>query len=432
MADYANIKLERDGAVPRLVLNRPERRNALTHAMMLELEEAFAELRDDQSCRVLVLRGAGGHFCAGALTGVLGWDEAVATGRSAGTAAARYEAAGEAPAASPTPAMPATAAPEEHAPLPMPVGRAFLDFQNDVTTKDLVQAHQEGFESVEHLKRYTTLGMGTDQGKTSNLNALRLMAGLRGIETPAAGTTTFRPPFTPVSIGALAGRSIGHHFRPVRRSPLHEWHLDNAAVMTEAGPWLRPWYYRWAGDSPESAYVEEMRLVRRGVGISDVSSLGKIDVQGPDAAEFLNRVYVNEFARLAVGKARYGVMLNDDATVLDDGTTARFAPTQYFMTTTTAQAAEVMSRLELLLQFAYEPMTLVCREPVCLLGTVGHKENRRDAQKNRRDSFEDEEPPPACQLPPVDTQKPSRNWRTDQRGGGNRGIEAGDGAAAVK
>ena len=232
----------------------------------------------------------------------------------------------------------------------MPVGKAFVDFQNDVTTRDLMQAHQEGFESVEHLKRYTTLGMGTDQGKTSNINALRLMAGLRGIDTPAAGTTTFRPPFTPVSIGALAGRNIGQHFRPVRRSPLHEWHLDNGAVMIEAGPWLRPWYYRWAGEDPERAYVEEMRLVRSGVGLSDVSSLGKIDVQGPDAAEFLNRVYVNEFARLAVGKARYGVMLNEDATVLDDGTTARFADTRYFMTTTTAQAAEVMSRLEFLLQ----------------------------------------------------------------------------------
>jgi sarcosine oxidase subunit alpha len=248
----------------------------------------------------------------------------------------------------------ATAAPA----LRPPVGKAFLDFQNDVTTKDLLQAHQEGYESVEHLKRYTTLGMGTDQGKTSNINALRLMATLRGIDTPAAGTTTFRPPYTPVSIGALAGRSIGQHFRPVRRSPLHEWHAENGAVMIEAGPWLRPWYYRWAGQTPESAYVEEMQLVRRGVGLSDVSSLGKIDVQGPDAAELLSRLYVNDFARLAVGKARYGVMLNEDATVLDDGTTARFAETRYFMTTTTAQAGEVMSHLEFLLQTAWRELNV--------------------------------------------------------------------------
>jgi sarcosine oxidase subunit alpha len=154
-------------------------------------------------------------------------------------------------------------------------------------------------------------------------------------------------------MGALAGRSIGHHFRPVRLSPLHDWHLANGATMIEAGPWLRAWYYGWAGATPETAYVEEMKLVRKGVGIADVSTLGKIDIQGPDAAEFLNRVYVNGFAKLAVGKARYGVMLNDDGVVLDDGTTTRLSDTRYFMTTTTAQAGEVMSWLEFLLQTAW-------------------------------------------------------------------------------
>jgi sarcosine oxidase subunit alpha len=235
-------------------------------------------------------------------------------------------------------------------------GKSFVDFQNDVTVDDLVLAHQEGYESVEHLKRYTTLGMGTDQGKTSNVNAVRMMARLRGLEMAEAGTTTFRPPYSPVSIGALAGRNVGAHFRPTRRSSLHDWHLRNGAVMIEAGPWLRPWYYRWAGERVEQAYIEEMKLVRRAVGISDVSSLGKIDVQGPDVGEFLNRVYVNGFAKLPVGKARYGVMLNDDATVLDDGTTARFSESRFFMTTTTAQAAEVMSRLEFLLQTAWQDL----------------------------------------------------------------------------
>jgi sarcosine oxidase subunit alpha len=195
--------------------------------------------------------------------------------------------------------------------------------------------------------------MGTDQGKTSNVNALTIMAGLRGIDVPEAGTTTFRPPFTPVAIGALAGRSVGKHFRATRRSPLHEWHLANGAERIEAGPWLRAWWYRWAGDNVGSAYIEEMRLVRRGVGLSDVSTLGKIDVQGPDAAELLNRVYVNGFAKLPVGKARYGVMLNDDGVLLDDGTTTRLSETRYFMTTTTAQAGEVMSWLEFLLQTAW-------------------------------------------------------------------------------
>ncbi len=303
---------------------------------------------------------APGHFGAGAMTGALIHVEALASGQGAGLAAAGH--VGHVPDR-PPPRVPVTPVLNRPArPTPAPVvdapGKAFVDFQNDVTVKDVRQAHQEGFEAVEHLKRYTTLGMGTDQGKTSNVNALRLMAALRGIETSAAGTTTFRPPFTPVSIGALAGRNVGHHFRPVRRSPLHEWHVDHGAVMIEAGPWLRAWYYRWAGATPETAYIEEMRLVRGGVGLSDVSSLGKIDVQGPDAAEFLNRVYVNDYARLAVGKARYGVMLNDDATVLDDGTTARFAETRYFLTTTTAQAAEVMSRLEFLLQTAWTDLNV--------------------------------------------------------------------------
>ena len=229
-------------------------------------------------------------------------------------------------------------------------GMAFVDFQNDVTIKDVKLAFQEGYFSVEHLKRYTTLGMGTDQGKTSNINAIAIMADLRGIDIAEAGTTTFRPPFSPLTIGALAGRSVGKHFRPTRRSPLHDWHVKNGGVFIEAGLWQRAWYYDWAGHTPETAYIKEMQIVRSGVGIADVSTLGKIDVQGPDAAEFLNRIYVNGFAKLPVGKARYGVMLNDDGVVLDDGTTSRISDTQYYMTTTTAQAGEVMSWLEYLLQ----------------------------------------------------------------------------------
>ena len=298
---------------------------------------------------------APGHFGAGALTGSLTLSAALAEGREAGQAAAAHAAASR--TAGPAPVAPVADEPvgfEASPPRPLKRrGKAFVDFQNDVTTDDIALAHEEGYVSVEHLKRYTTLGMGTDQGKTSNVNAALWMAALRGVELPAAGTTTYRPPYTPVSIGALAGRHTGARFRPTRRSPLHDWHVANGAVMLEAGLWLRPWYYRWAGDSAASAYVEEMRLVRGGVGVSDVSTLGKIDVQGPDAAEFLNRVYVNGFAKLPIGKARYGVMLNDDATVLDDGTTARFGETRYFMTTTTAQAGEVMSWLEFLLQTAW-------------------------------------------------------------------------------
>ena len=235
---------------------------------------------------------------------------------------------------------------------------AFVDFQNDVTVKDIKSAHQEGYLSVEHLKRYTTLGMGTDQGKTSNINALAMMADLRGLLMSQAGTTTFRPPYAPFTVGAIAARTVSSHFRPKRLSPLHDWHVKNGATFIEAGLWMRAWFYDWAGQTPEAAYIKEMELVRQNVGIADVSSLGKIDVQGPDAAEFLNRVYVNGFAKLPIGRARYGVMLNDDGVVLDDGTTSRITETQFYMTTTTAQAGEVMSWLEYLLQMHWTDLNV--------------------------------------------------------------------------
>ena len=297
---------------------------------------------------------ASGHYGAGAMRGTRSLRDSLVEGHEAGATAARHVGA-----AGPVGTSPVCASewPSGYVPSPPTrapgAGKAFIDFQNDVTTKDVALAHEEGYESVEHLKRFTTLGMGTDQGKTANVDAARVMASLRGIAMAAAGTTTYRPPYAPVSVGALAGRAVGAHFRATRLTPMHDWHLDNGAVMIQAGPWLRPWYYGWAGRDVGAAYVEEMKLVRHGVGISDVSSLGKIDVRGPDAALFLDRVYVNGFAKLPVGKARYGVMLNDDATVLDDGTTARFDEYTYFMTTTTAQAGEVMSWLEFLLQVAW-------------------------------------------------------------------------------
>jgi sarcosine oxidase subunit alpha len=293
------------------------------------------------------------QFAAGAILGSFGLQAAIAEGAEAGrraAAAAGFEKQGDPVAAPPgITDRPYGILPAWTPPLPAK-GKCFVDFQNDVTDKDIKLAHQEGYRSVEHLKRYTTLGMGTDQGKTANVNALALMAGLRGVEPGEAGTTTFRPPYVPVALGALAGRSVGPHFRPRRLSPLHDWHAANGAVFIEAGLWLRAWYYGWAGSSPETAYIKEMDLVRKGVGMSDVSTLGKIDVQGPDAAAFLDRVYVNGFAKLPVGKARYGVMLNDDGVVLDDGTTTRLSDERFFMTTTTAQAGEVMSWLEYLLE----------------------------------------------------------------------------------
>lgn len=228
--------------------------------------------------------------------------------------------------------------------------KSFVDPQHDVTTEDVRLAHREGFVSVEHLKRYTTLGMATDQGKMGNIIGLALMAEALGKEIPEVGTTTFRPPYTPVSLGALRGRSVGRHFRPLRRTPLHEWNLDHAGTMTEAGLWQRPWYFAREGETLADAYVREAETTRRTVGLCDVTSLGKIAVQGPDATVFLNRVYSNAFAKLPIGKARYGIMLRDDGLVMDDGTTWRLSETEYFMTTTTAHAAPVMAWLEELLQ----------------------------------------------------------------------------------
>ena len=230
------------------------------------------------------------------------------------------------------------------------VKKSFVDLQHDVTSLDIALAHREGYESVEHLKRYTTLGMASDQGKTANMQALALMADHRGVSIPDVGITTFRPPFTPTAIGAFAGKDAGATLVPRRLTPMHEWHERHGARFLETGIWDRAWYYPKPGEDLDAAYRREAAELRASVGIIDVSTLGKIDVQGPDAAEFLNRVYVNGWKTLPVNKARYGIMLRDDGMVFDDGTTTRIAEDHYFMTTTTASAGPVMSKLEYLLQ----------------------------------------------------------------------------------
>ena len=226
-------------------------------------------------------------------------------------------------------------------------GKAFVDYQNDVTDKDVELAAREGFRPVEHLKRYTTLGMATDQGKTSNLAGLAIMAEQTGRTIPQTGTTTFRPPYTPVAIGALAGHHRGKDFRPIRLAPTHDWSKEQGAVFVEAGPWLRAQYYPRPGEADWLTTVNrEVKAVRAGVGLCDVSTLGKIDIQGADTAEFLERVYINGWKALPVGKARYGLMLREDGFVMDDGTTSRLGETHFLMTTTTANAGKVMQHLE--------------------------------------------------------------------------------------
>jgi len=226
-------------------------------------------------------------------------------------------------------------------------GRAWIDPQNDVTVKDIKLAHQENFRSVEHLKRYTTLGMATDQGKTGNVLGLAIMAGLTGQSIPQTGTTVFRPPHTPVALAALAGRSTGKAFRPTRLTPSHHWAAELGAVFVEAGLWLRTQWLPRPGETTWRQSVDrEVLATRRSVGICDVTTLGKIDIQGTDAGIFLDRVYANTFSTLAVGRVRYGLMLREDGIVFDDGTTARMAEHDYVMTTTTANAVGVFRHLE--------------------------------------------------------------------------------------
>jgi sarcosine oxidase subunit alpha len=231
--------------------------------------------------------------------------------------------------------------------VPKSHGKAFVDFQNDVHAGDLGLALREGYDHVELAKRYTTTGMATDQGKLSNINAIGIMAEARGLSPAEIGTTTFRPFYTPVSFGALAGRSRGKHFQPVRRSPLQGLAERHGAVFVEAGLWMRSSHFPREGETHWRQTVDREALaVRRCVGLCDVSTLGKIEISGRDAATFLDRVYCNGFAKLPVGKARYGLMLREDGFVYDDGTTSRLDDGLYVMTTTTAMAAPVMRHLE--------------------------------------------------------------------------------------
>jgi heterotetrameric sarcosine oxidase alpha subunit len=235
--------------------------------------------------------------------------------------------------------------------------RAWLDQQNDVTVKDVKLSHQEGFRSVEHLKRYTTLGMATDQGKTSNMGGLAIMAELAGKTIPQVGTTIFRPPYTPTAIGVLAGRHRGQDFHPKRLTPSHTWAAEQGAVFVEVGNWMRAQWFPKEGETHWRESVDREVLATRGsVGVCDVTTLGKIDVQGVDSADFLNKIYCNGFAKLAVGKVRYGLMLREDGIALDDGTAGRLAEDHFVVTTTTANALPVYRHMEFVRQCLFPDM----------------------------------------------------------------------------
>ncbi|MEW9305397.1 sarcosine oxidase subunit alpha family protein [Labrys neptuniae] len=228
--------------------------------------------------------------------------------------------------------------------------KAFVDFQHDVTAKDIKLATREGFRSIEHVKRYTTTGMATDQGKTSNINALAIAAKAVDKKVPQVGLTTFRPPYTPTTFGLFAGTARGDLFDPVRKTAMHEAEVEMGADFEDVGLWKRAWYYPRAGESMHDAVNRECKTVRDKVGMFDASTLGKIEVVGPDAAEFMHRIYVNPFMKLEPGRLRYGIMTRDDGFVYDDGVVGRMAPDRFHVTTTTGGAPRVLSHMEDYLQ----------------------------------------------------------------------------------
>lgn len=294
--------------------------------------------------------------CAGAAAGAGGAGECLRGGAEAGARAAAAAGFGS---GRPGLDVPATDEPGEEAPasvfrVPHPTRdvttRQFVDLQLDVTVADIELAAREGFHAVEHVKRYTALGFGTDQGKLGNVNGVAILAAALGRDVASTGTTMFRPPYTPVAFGAMAGANVGERFDATRRTPMHDWHGRRGAVWEDVGRWKRPRYYPRPGESMQTALARECRAARRGAALLDASTLGKIDVQGRDAAVFLDRIYATGFRRLAPGRCRYGLMLAEDGAIFDDGVTVRLGEERFLVHTTTGNAEAVLAWMELWLQ----------------------------------------------------------------------------------
>jgi sarcosine oxidase subunit alpha len=254
--------------------------------------------------------------------------------------------------------------------LPGVAGKQFVDLQNDVSTGDIGLAAQENYRSVEHLKRYTTTGMGTDQGKTSNVNALVLMGEFTGREPAEVGTTKFRPPFAPVTLGLLAGRRVGTLYRPLKHLPAHAWHEARGALFEQFGNWVRPAAYPRRGEPLESAAQREAAAVRKHVGLLDGSPLGKLEIYGPDAAHFLDLMYVGTMSNLNPGQARYGLLLNENGIVVDDGIVARLGPQHYWVNTTSAGVERTTAAFEEWLQCEYTQLRVLVTPVTSRWGNV--------------------------------------------------------------
>ncbi|MGQ3383720.1 sarcosine oxidase subunit alpha family protein [Glutamicibacter sp. TV12E] len=314
---------------------------------------------------------------AGALTGRLDTASALSTGAATGAAAAT--AAGYSTIARTPEALPVAAG--ETRPVWLVPSRFgddaanykfhFVDLQRDQTVADVLRATGAGMQSVEHIKRYTSISTANDQGKTSGVAAIGVIAAVLGIENPAqVGTTTFRAPYTPVAFAALAGRNRGDQLDPARITAMHSWHLSHGAQFEDVGQWKRAWYYPQAGEDMEAAVYREAKAVRESVGMLDATTLGKIEIRGADAAEFLNRIYTNGYTKLKVGMGRYGVMCKADGMIFDDGVTLRLAEDRFLMHTTTGNAATVLDWLEEWLQTEWPELDVVCTSVTEQLATV--------------------------------------------------------------
>ena len=296
-------------------------------------------------------------------------------GRDAGVAAARscgFDAAEpELPVVEErdeTPMQPLWRVPAARDPDSCP--KQFLDFQNDTCVADVRLAVREGYRNVEHVKRYTALGFGTDQGKLGNITGMAVLAETLGAPVASVGTTTFRPPFTPVSFGVCAGEGVGELYDPVRKTAIHEWHVSAGAAFENVGQWHRPWYFPRAGEDLNSAVARECLATRRSIGILDASTLGKIDVQGRDAVAFLERIYPHKVGRMAVGRCAYGLMLGEDGMVMDDGVMTRLGDRRYYLTTTTGGAARVLAWLESWLQTEWPDLEVYLTSLTDQLSTI--------------------------------------------------------------
>ena len=341
-------------------------------------DEALAMFRPDPEKAPLNQKGEGFVLAAGAANGHFSLGAVMQDALQQGA-----EAAGITAASQPLPEVDQTAEAAMEAVWMMPQGagvklrsKAWLDFQNDVKVSDVQLAAQEGFESVEHAKRYTTLGMATDQGKLSNINGLAVLAGALNADIPAVGTTTFRPPYTPISMGAIAGAARDEIFQPVRQTPMHDWHIEQGAYMEPVGQWRRPYCYPRADETHQDAVAREIRQTRNSVGLLDASTLGKLLVQGPDAAKFLDMLYTNMMSTLKIGKCRYGLMCLENGFLMDDGVVVRLGEQSFLCHTTSGGAEHIHAHMEEWLQtewWDWKVYVANLTEQYAQVGVVGPK-----------------------------------------------------------